>query len=512
MATIIAEPADLGVGELNPSTENYFRVLVYKMAQDDAGIKTLGLADWKTYLSYNGVAVDNVATFVGIDVNTYNYKSTTHEDLPANYPSVMQRFSNLVANTGVPDNTTQPETPNLLQRTITLEGYVKDGYSQGSTHYDGLLDRVTNLETSVGPGGGGGSGDNLSGRVSALEQTVDNPTNGLSKRVVDIENDIGVYNTSKGTVEERLTYLKDKVGDDGSGETTKSGLIKQTDELETKTGCGSTYTDTNSLAARTSALETNTGVGIGTGYDVATEHTLLKRIQDVESAAGAAYHYVGTIIGVVNDSVTEPSVTVELIPETGSNIIIANLNATNNGEVYNIKPDGEAKYLEIIYPAGNTMKLQDGANIAWVWDGSSGHFDELGGSIDVQAIETHLSNLDGSVETITSNLSSDEERLEDLESKFKNNGSATTVWNSHTENLQGAYLVTGRKPPTSGQGDINAKLESFIGYFSTGGYCYVRNELGTLSGDVFNFNDGQGGDYHVETRSTNIQVFITQLG
>ena len=65
MATIIAEPADLGVGELNPSTENYFRVLVYKMAQDDAGIKTLGLADWKTYLNYNGVAVDNVATFIG---------------------------------------------------------------------------------------------------------------------------------------------------------------------------------------------------------------------------------------------------------------------------------------------------------------------------------------------------------------------------------------------------------------------------------------------------------------
>lgn len=511
MATIIAEPADLPVDEITTLGAERFRILVYKMAQDDAGIKTLGLADWKTFLAYNGVAVDNVATYVGIDVNEYNYKST--EPVPiGNIVNVVTRINNLAANSGLPWNTTQSGTPNLVQRTATLEGYVKDGYTESGTHYDGLLDRVSDLESSVGPGGGGGGSDTLSSRVSVLETTVGDSNSGLVKDVDDLQDDVGTYDLTKGTVEERLTYLKDKVGDDGSGGTTKSGLIKQTDELETKTGCGSSYTDTNSLAARTTALETNTGVGIDTNYDVATEHTLLKRIQDVESAAGAAYHYVGTIIGVVNDSVTEPSVTVELIPETGSNIIIANLDASNIGEVYNIKPDGGAEYLEIIYPAGNTMKLQDGANIAWVWDGSSGHFDELGGSIDVQAINQRIDAVSHRVSELEDWQGDAETDIDNLKNKFKNNGSATTVWNSHTENLQGAYLVTGRKPPTGGQGDINAKLESFIGYFSTGGYCYVRNEIGTLSGDVFNFNDGQGGDYHVETVSTNIQVFITQLG
>ena len=513
MATEIAEPADLPAGAIDDTTASRYRMIVYQQAQDDAGIKTLGLADWKNYLNFNGVAVDNVATFVGIDVNEYNYRATTLQPLPEGVLNIVSRIANLVANTGVPD-TPQSSYTTLNDRTTTLEGYVKDGWTDetrpaGQQHVDGLLTRADNAESNIeelweNVGGGGGSPSNtLTSRVQALETTVGDSNSGLVQDTNTLKTEMGSgYDQSKGDVSTRLNTLETNVGTEESGGTAATGMYARLKTLDDDVGTsGYDLANKGTVSARLDRIEEVEGVP--SNYDVSTSGTLLGRIETVESVAGAAYSYKGTVVSVVNDSTP---VTEKLILENSSEVILADLGAGQNGNIYNISP-ASGNYIEIIFPVGVTTKYQKGANIAWVWDAdtSSGHFDELGSSIDVQSIETDIQNLQEDVQDLQTDVSN-------LKAKFKNNGSSpTSAWNS--TGLSGIFLIVGRKPHTSPtETDFNDKVESFIGYFGNG-ICYVHNDIQIASpSDVFNFNDGTGGSYKVSAIDSSVLVNITQIG
>lgn len=511
MATEIAEPADLPLGAIDDTTATRYRMIVYQQAQDDAGIKTLGLADWKNYLNFNGVAVDNVATFVGIDVNEYNYRATTLQPLPEGVLNIVSRIANLVANTGVPD-TPQTGYTTLTDRASTLEDYVKNGWIDTSettpVSYDGLLTRTLNAESEIDElwenvGGGTSPSSTLTSRVQALETTVGDSNSGLVQDTNTLKTEMGAgYDQTKGDVSTRLNNLETNVGTEESGGTAATGIFARLKTLDDDVGVsGYDLMSKGSVSSRLDRIEEVEGVPAN--YDVSVSGTLLGRIETVESVAGAAYSYKGTVVSVVNDSTP---VTEKLVLENGDEIILADMGAGQNGNIFNIGPATDP-YIEIIFPAGVTTRYQKGANIAWVWDAdtSTGRFDELGSSIDVQSIETDIDNLQNDVEDLQIDVNS-------LKAKFKNNGSSpTSTWDS--TGLSGIFLVVGRKPHTSPtETDFNDKVESFIGYFGNG-VCYVHNDIHVANpSDVFNFNNGTGGSYRVSAIDSSVLVNITQIG
>ena len=509
MATEIAEPADLPPGAIDDTTATRYRMIVYQQAQDDAGIKTLGLADWKNYLNFNGVAVDNVATFVGIDVNEYNYRATTLQPLPAGVLNIVSRIANLVANTGVPD-TPQTGYTTLTDRASTLEDYVKNGWTDTSgttpVSYDGLLTRTLNAESEIDElwenvGGGTSPSSTLTSRVQALETTVGDSNSGLVQDTNTLKTEMGAgYDQTKGDVSIRLNTLETNVGTEESGGTAATGIFARLKTLDNDLGTnGYDLTNKGTVSARLDRIEEVEGVP--SNYDVSTQHTLLSRIETVESVAGAAYTYKGTIASVVNDGST---VTEKLVLENGDEIVLADMGAGQNGNIFNIGPT-PGSFLEIIFPVGVTTKYQKGANIAWVWDAdtSTGRFDELGSSIDIQNIETDIQNLQEDVQDLQTDVNN-------LKAKFKNNGSSpSSVWDS--TGLDGVFLIVGRKPhslPT--ETAFNDKVESFIGYFG-GGICYVHNDINIASpSDVFDFNTSTS--FRVSAVDTSVIINITQIG
>ena len=490
MATQIAEPSDLPAGSITDANANHFRVLVYEQDQNFAGIKTLGIGDWKSFLNFNGAAINNVATFVGIDITEYNYKSTTEIPLPEGVYSVIERINNVASQCGVQTNPVSPGvfTP-LLDRIEELKDWVHDGWTDESVEphkeYSGLLDRMSaaelnidSIEEEIGSSSSSGS---LTGRISQLEDTVGDSSNGLVKDVSDLKNTVG--NSASGLVKD-VSDIGIFIGDYTIHDPTISSRLNN---LETKTGANSSYTDTNSIDSRLVAIETNTGVALADDYDVSTDGTLLQRIKDVESLAGSAYHYKGDIISCTGDTLNLSDGTITLTELKSSD--------KYTGYVYNIKPSS-GDYIEI---AG--VRFNRGVNVAWVWkDGGNGYFDELGTAIDVSQITT----LQRQVSTLTEDINDINNTLNE---KFINNKNPSQIWNSTQITVRGLYLVTGF---VYNPNPANIKLESFVGYFDNTGACLKKNDIYIESSNsIFSFDETT---YIVSAGSTSVKVNITQIG
>ena len=485
MATQIAEPSDLPAGSITDENANHFRVLVYQQDQEFAGIKTLGIGDWKTFLNFNGVAVDNVATFVGIDIAEYNYKATTPQSLPEGVYSAIARINNVAEQCGVQTNPVSPAvfTP-LLDRITAINTQLDDPT-------DGLSPRMTNAESNIeelwdNVGGSGTTpGSTLTSRVTALETTVGNSTSGLVEDVTTLQSE--VEDSSNGLIK-KVGDIETEIGIYSNAEDISTRL----NNLETKTGADSSYTDTNSIDSRLVAIETNTGVALADNYDVSTNGTLLQRIEDVERTAGSAYHYQGDIISCVGDTLNLSG---------GSSITLTELKSDEKytGYVYNIKPT-----------TGDTITIDGvtfsrGANIAWIWkNAGNGYFDELGASIDVSEITA----LRRDVNTLQSDVTDIQTTLSE---KFLSNGSSpSAAWTSNSILKDGMYLVTGY---VSNPTPANTKLESFIGYFKKDSGimgCVNHNDIHIESSDsIFIFNPS---NLLVSAKDDTVLVRITQIG
>lgn len=443
MATTIAEPNDLPNGTITDENAGRFAILVYQKAQDDAGIKTMNIAEWKSFMNYNGFKVNNLASYIGVE-DDYNWQADN--DNPYTGTPITDRIKNIAEQAGVSTEPVSGVTP-LNERIETLEGYVKDGWDDSGTSVDGLLSRVDANETDIESikeeigSGGGGSSSSLTGRVSALETTVGNNSSGLVKSVNDINTEIGDVST-EGTIKNDIKQLKDKVGDNSSG------LVKDVSDIQNTLGDGTT----DGLVKSVNTINAEIG-------DDATEGTIKGDIKIIQDKIDSAYCFKGNITAVVPSSGTTTALIVD-----GRNFLVSEL---KHGDTFNIKPN-TGNTITITLNSTSQTYYSD-ANIAWVKkEGENGYFDELGTSIDKDKLKTTEDIVDGRFVKLTNDL---------------------TNWSSTSLSAKdGLYCITAIQKIGS---DI--KIYSFIDYIYQG---YSKNKsphsiLGTFA-DIFELNSSTG--------------------
>ena len=502
MATTIQEP-----GECTPITDanaHNFQALVYEKAQDGAGIKLMGMVDWKTYLGFNEHKADNIANYIGINPLEYDI-SQPNPALPQNPPgTVLDRINHLANDCGL-NITAQP----ISDPTQTLDGRITTLNDQINTPTTGIDARVqknandiSDIQAELGSGGGGGGGSSgLTARVGDLETKVGyyNETgktdSGLMLRVHNIENDVGHASDQSQSISATGLHLAvetntEDIGvepNEGQG-VVGSGLKKRCKDIENVNN-----TQTTNISEIQNIVGTST-------YDLQTKGTVSHRLDNIESGMSSVYKYVGDIINCYYDMTGEGGSQRWYVVLTGSVVkYFDEFTEEDNGNVYNINPSGESLVI-------NNISYTKGTNIAFVYKSSAqtelkGAFDELGTAIDVSRID-NLEQIVGG--DSSSGLRGDVSELQD---KFITKNGTTTTWNS--SNLDGVYLVVGKKEVQFSQ----PKLESFIGYFSNGA-CYVHNDIKIESTDslfIFN-NSGVNPTYIVEGTANDVQVYITQIG
>lgn len=417
MAVEIQEPNDLPPNAITDENADRYEVLVYEKSPDVAGVKRLAIAGWKDYLGFNTHKVNNVASYLGMPVD---YPWDSNHDVPYPDPTnhkftVSDQIKNLSDKLGI---STEPQTPfdPVYPRLQTLE-------SQVQTSGTGLIDEMAQAKIDIQSladeiGSGSGTGTTLTGRITALENTVNTPTTGLVDKVTAIENDIG-DSTTTGTIKNDIhtlrtdvdalnttvndpnTGLVKVVGDNTTsisnidtvlGDGTTSGLIKDVADNKTAiTTLENTVGDsTNGLVKNvndnTASISNINGI-LGDGTTDGLRKTvsdldttvndpndgLVKKVNDLESKV---YFYKGNITDVTNSGDTTTAITVD---GTVIQVSVANL---KNGWVYNINPSASGVDSLII----NGEKYNRGENVAIINDDVSIKFDKLGSNIDVEEV------------------------------------------------------------------------------------------------------------------------------
>lgn len=325
MAVTIAEPNDISSGSITPETENFYEILVYQKAADNAGIKRMAIAGWKNYLNFNSHKVNNLERFISVDDG---YAWDTDADVPYSGVPITERIQGLADKIGV---TAEPGAgfPTILPRLEQLEDYVKDGWddeSSGTTvHVEGLLDRTTNceshieeLEDAIGGGATPGPGT-LTGRIDALENTVGDNDSGLVKDVTTLKDE--VENSTTGLIKKvtdnttDISTLKTTVGNNSSG------LVKDVNDINTKLGSGTTTTLISDVTTLKEDVETPT-----TGLKDVVGDSESGLVKDVNDAKTTLYGNGGTPDVPAQDSMVND---VEIIKEAlnGRFNFFKNLNA-----------------------------------------------------------------------------------------------------------------------------------------------------------------------------------------
>ena len=361
MAVEIQEPNDLPAGSITPENENNYEVLVYQKAEDAAGIKRLGIGDWKSYLGFNSHKVTNVASYVGMPSD---YPWETDSDVPYAGTTVTNQINALATKLGISQ---EPGTFDpLYPRFQTVENEVN---GTGSPASGGLMQRMTQAENDINSIeeeiGSASSSGSLTGRINALETTVGDSNSGLVNDVADINTEIGDDSTA-GSIKGRIKTNEDDIATNTTdisnlqttvGDST-SGLVKDVSSLQSVVG------------------DDNSG--------------LVKEVHDLESKV---YQYKGNIIGVTG---TNPTTSINV---DGSPLAV-DVDTLKNGWVFNIDPsDPTLDSLTI-----NGEKFNRGENVAIVNNGTTIKFDKLGANIDVKKVnelDTRVTKLESYFETIT---------------------------------------------------------------------------------------------------------------
>lgn len=260
MATQIAEPSEIQPGSITDDNARFYRILVYQMSQENAGIKVLGLAEWKSFLGYNSYKADNIATYVGINTMEYDYTQDHAVPLPADVVSIVNRIQAIADQTGTQPRPTTGVTP-LATRISTLEGYVENGWEKEGEHVDGLLTRTETNETDIADiktrmGNGGSASNTLTAQIAQNASDIG-----------DIENILGEPSSGStpathlcADVETLQDYVKDGWDESIPGGTVhRDGLLhrvttteSEIEELQSQIGTGG---GSSTLTGRVEILE-----------------------------------------------------------------------------------------------------------------------------------------------------------------------------------------------------------------------------------------------------------------
>ena len=358
MAVEIQEPNDLPAGSITPDNENNYEVLVYQKAEDAAGIKRLGIGDWKRYLGFNSHKVNNVASYVGMPSN-YDWESDA--DVPYTGTTVTRQIDTLATKLGISQ---EPATFDpLYPRFQTVENEVN---GTGSPATGGLMQRMTQAETDIQSieeeiGSSGGGSGSLTGRINALEGVVGDSSSGLVKNVADIDTEIG-NDTTANSIKGRIKVNEDNIAEN----------VTNISNLQTTVG-----DSTSGLVKNVSTLQSVVGDN---------NNGLVKQVHDLESKI---YRFSGSIINV-----DDPDNTTAIILSGNTQINITDL---ENGQVFDINPiSGNSIKMTI---NGTSKTYSKGNNIAWtVPEGGTSYFDELGMNIDID----ELNGIKADVDTLKS--------------------------------------------------------------------------------------------------------------
>lgn len=363
MAVEIQEPTDLPSGSITDETASRYEILVYEKAQDNAGIKKIGIAPWKDYLNFNSHKVKNVANYLGMP-SGYPWESDA--DVPYGPPyaeehmTLTEQVNTLQSKLGID---TSPATFNPLYP--RFEQVEKDVEGIGEPATGGLMQRMTSAEQDIQSlseeiGSGSGGSGTLTARINTLEDTVGDSTSGLVKDVTDINIEIGddsTANSIKGRIKVNEDNITANTTNIGNLQTTvgdnNGGLVKDVTTLQSVVG------------------DDNSGL-----------------VKDVHDLKSKVYVYCGNITDVDDASAT----TAILVDGK-----FVSLNSITNGSVYNINPIGVDTISMTIN--GILYKFSKGTNVAWVKrESESGYFDELGATIDI----TEINKLKTDVSTLQS--------------------------------------------------------------------------------------------------------------
>lgn len=373
MAVEIQEPTDLPSGSITDETASRYEILVYEKAQDNAGIKKIGIAPWKDYLNFNSHKVKNVANYLGMP-SGYPWESDA--DVPYGPPyaeehmTLTEQVNTLQTKLGI--NTLPGAFDPLYPRFEQVE---KDVEGIGEPATGGLMQRMTSAEQDIQSlseeiGSGSGGSGTLTARINTLEDTVGDSTSGLVKDVTDINTEIGDDSTAssiKGRIKVNEDNITANTTNIGNLQTTvgdsASGLVKDVTTLQSVVG------------------DDNTG--------------LVKEVHDLKSKV---YVYCGNITGVDSESATTA-----IFVDGGQRV---SLDSITNGSVYNINPAVDTISMTI---NGTSYKFSKGTNVAWVKrESEPGYFDELGATIDITEInklKTDVSTLQSYFKTMDINSS-----------------------------------------------------------------------------------------------------------
>ena len=378
MSMTVAEPRELESGTITDENAEYFATLVYQKDQLNAGIKTLKMSEWKTFMNYNGNKVDNLASYVGLlkdDPDTeYNYGNNIYE--PFTGTSLKQRIINIASQAGV-DPESGSAAVTLKQRIVNLEGTVGDASNGLVKDVADNADHIRDLQTTTA----GHTTD-----INALKTTVGDASGGLVKDVTDNSTNIQTLQQASDSHTTDINALKTTVGD------SESGLVK--DVAGNKAAVQTLSELESALDGKVSAIETNTvpQVTVNTAdiSDLKTTASDLEAqveantsdIEDLKLETGSAYTYKG--------NVTDANLL--KITVDGEDILYQNI---EDGWVFNVSP-----------ATGNTLVIlgttyNKGDNVVWVknlTETHEGHFNSLGTPINVSlitALDERLTAVEG---------------------------------------------------------------------------------------------------------------------
>ena len=364
MAAQIAEPNDIPSGSITDETADNYELLVYQRAADDAGIKRMAIAGWKTYLNYDSGKTGRLASFIGVD-SDYHWDDPTAGDYTGT--QVTQRIQALADKVGL-DTTPAVVTETLLDKVTTLQGEVE-------TTSTGLLDRVTDIENTIGNNTGG----TLSGRITALETTVDG-TGSVEGLVAKV-----------GTNTSNISTIQGQIGDTSTSGTMLYDINKNATDITT---INTTLGDGTTSGALKDISDLQNTVGDSTSGLVQQVNTNTNDITTLKQTVSTVYNYQGNITGVDNYNNTTKIIV------NGNPIDLSDL---ETGYTYNINPAAPDTSI-IMTINGVQRSYAKGANIAWVGD-TTNDFDELGTAINVddyEHLQQDVQNLTGTVTVLSS--------------------------------------------------------------------------------------------------------------
>ena len=533
MGTPIQEPNQIDPSTITDETAGNFALVCYEKRSDGAGLKTLGLAPWKTFMNYNGFKVDNIAALAGFSKAEYNkdYEITVPEEDTLKY-----KLNCIKLNAGVEDSISDPPAVPLSTRVSNLETTVGTP-SSGSDPATALClavetntQSISDLWDVVGEDTPGTN--NLSTRMTNAENDIDQlqneveaPDTGLIAIVGDsnsgLVKDVSQLMTD---VETAGTGIKDVVGD------SNSGLVKDVSDLKTTVG-GST----SGLVHNVESLQTTVGDNDnGLVKDVSTLKDIVGEPatpSQYNTGTGMCQNVNNLLIDVNN---LQSKVDGAYIVKGDVNQGIADGWKSNNtyatfeqGWAWNVKATSPATTVKIQIPkTDNTYEevyVDDGVNIVWVKSELTtykyGTFDQLTDKALAEKVASLDEDINDSTNGLKVEMSQAQTNITNLqnltwshEGKRKTSGSGQ--WSSGDEDpstVTGIFQITGRN-----SGGILISCVVFLDE----GKCYTpANDIITTSANgtadyttLFRVNDALGGDNTIEALGSALAFNIRRIG